>query len=144
MNQIKAYECEGSLSLSKTYLEKLSGGKFEAKKVAVTMDDATLMKLLDAHENEFNHNLYNTYLEDGKDEVAAEYFVRNARCLSIASYDIHKSITGILEEVKSEFEPIKESNPDALFFILDDMREKYTHLSEQQWDNLCEMAEKLG
>lgn len=82
MKNIKAYECNGSISLDKHYLENLADGKSEVKEGYFTLCLSDIERLKEANDNLFSFSLYNGYLENGEEEAAALYFENHARCIS--------------------------------------------------------------
>lgn len=103
MRTIKAFECEGNLSLDREYLQSLSGGKFNVKEVYATMNHSTADELERVNGNEFDNELYDKYLEECEYNKADTYFENNAKCLSIEAHDI-KTFTFKNEEVKEFFD----------------------------------------
>jgi hypothetical protein len=88
MKTVKAYECEGNLSLDKEYLADLAGGKFKVYTVLAELTEDAFEALQEAGNNTFDFELYDSYREDMEDEKADDYFEKNAKCISTESYDV--------------------------------------------------------
>jgi hypothetical protein len=89
---IQAFECEGNLSLDADYLVRLSDGKFAVRPVYALLDEEALKKLNDVNKNAFDFDIYDS-LREKCDPSQDDYFIANAKCISINSYEVKTFLT---------------------------------------------------
>ena len=80
------YECNGSLSLDKKYLEGLADGKGEVTRYEPTLSADLMDELIDLDKNTFNESHYQELLEDGKTWEANAYWEQHHKCIPTPKY----------------------------------------------------------
>lgn len=83
-----AFTCAGNLSLDKNYLQSLSGGKENVKEVVAVMDLDSLKTLQQANSKTFDFELFDRYRENCNEEDEYNYFIQNAKCISLESHRV--------------------------------------------------------
>ena len=101
---VKAYECEGNLSMDREFLKGLAGGKFPVEEVFTVLTQTSYRDLMQSSFNIFDVDYYDKLREDCEHEIADDYFLKNAKCIYTETHDVStfETLEQLEEYIKDE------------------------------------------